>query len=225
MVGAVLFAVLVMACPRTAWSQPEQIMISGIVRDFEDSLLPWGHPDFESPDFNPGPKKYIGFLVETTLGADGKPVLATLDGTGTVVVKQWMDSLGRDISHTVYNPALGDTVGQTGMTTDVVIESQDSFNQWYNDVLGVNMSKYLPIIVKLQADGTYVFDSDVDEALRQHGRLLPHRRPALRQRGHRVQTRGAARRRGGSQLPLHLRGTLDVPVRRGRRAFLLLHGR
>ena len=82
-------------------------------------------------------------------------------------------SLGRNISHTVYNPALGDTSGQTSISTDVVIESRDSFNQWFNDVLGVNMSKYLPIIVRLQWDGTYVFDSAVDEPYASMGGFYP----------------------------------------------------
>ncbi len=172
-IGAALFAVAVMAGPRTACGQPEQIMISGIVRDFEDMLLPWGHPDFESPNLSAAFKKYVAYLVEPTLGADGKPVLATPDGTGKVVVKQWMDASGRGISHTLYNPALGDTSGQTSITTDVAIESEDTFNQWYNDVLGVNMSKWLPIIVKLQFDGTYVFDSAVDEPYASMGGFFP----------------------------------------------------
>jgi len=51
----------------------------------------------------------------------------------------------------------------TSRWADVVIDSELSFNEWYNDVLGVNMSMWLPIVVNLQADGTYVFDSAVDE--------------------------------------------------------------
>ncbi len=151
--ATVVFIALGMAWPRAACGQ-QQIMISGLIRDFRDMFAPGGHPDFESPNFNPGPKKYIAYLVEPTLGADGNPILASPDGTGTTVAKQWKDSSGRNISHTVYNPALGDTVGQTSITTDVVIESAATFNEWYTDVLGVNMSMWLPIVVKLQPGGT-----------------------------------------------------------------------
>jgi len=40
----------------------------------------------------------------------------------------------------------------TSRWADVVIDSELSFNEWYNDVLGVNMSMWLPIVVKLQAE-------------------------------------------------------------------------
>jgi fibro-slime domain-containing protein len=164
-----------MAWPRYAAhaTGPQQILLSGLIRDFQDMFAPGGHPDFESPNFNPGPKKYVAFLVEPILGSDGNPVLATPDGTGQVVVTQWMDNLGRNISHTTYNAGLGDTAGQLGITTDVVIESELTFNDWYNDVLGVNMSMWLPIVVNLQADGTYVFDSAVDEPYASKGGFFP----------------------------------------------------
>ncbi len=170
-----MFIALGMAWPRSASAAapPQQIMLSGLIRDFKDMFAAGGHPDFEMPNFNPGPMKHMAYLVEPTLGTDGNPVLATPDGTGTVVVKQWKDSLGRNISHTVYDPALGDTVGQTSMTTNVVIDSELSFNEWYNDVLGVNMSMWLPIVVKLQADGSYVFDSAVDEPYASKGGFFP----------------------------------------------------
>ncbi len=170
-----LFIALGTAWPRAACGQPSQIMLSGVVRDFQDMFAPGGHPDFESANLNVPQKKYVAYLVEPTLGSDGNPVLASPDGTGKVVVKHWTDVSGRNISHTVYTqfPAAGDKVGQTSITTDVVVESESSFNEWYNDVLGVNMSVWLPIVVNLRPGGTYVFDSAVDEPYASMGGFFP----------------------------------------------------
>jgi len=170
--GAALLTAVVMTCPRTASGQPSEILLSGVVRDFRDMFVPGGHPDFEAPNLNVPQKKYVAFLVEPTLGADGNPVLASPDGTGVVVTRQWKDAMGRDISHTMYDPAI-DTIGVTSITTNVAIESEASFNQWYNDVLGVNMSMWLPIVVKRQLNGTYVFDSSVDEPYASKGGFFP----------------------------------------------------
>jgi len=170
-----LFTIFGMAWPRAACGQPSQILISGVIRDFQDMFAPGGHPDFEAPNLNVPLKKYVGYLVETNLGSDGNPVLATPDGTGTIVVKHWTDVMGRNISHTLYDlyPAPGDKTGQTSITTNVAIESEITFDEWYNDVLGVNMSMWLPIVVNLQADGTYVFDSAVDEPYASKGGFFP----------------------------------------------------
>ena len=87
--GAALLTAVVMACPRSASGQPSEILLSGVVRDFRDMFVPGGHPDFEAPNLNVPLKKYVAYLVEPTLGADGNPVLASPDGTGVVVTAHW----------------------------------------------------------------------------------------------------------------------------------------
>ncbi len=52
----------------------------GVVRDFHMGTLPGGHPDFETAPSSP---TAITGIVETTLGADGKPVYANPNATIT----------------------------------------------------------------------------------------------------------------------------------------------
>lgn len=88
------------------------IPLTGTIRDFKDS-----HPDFEYViATDPG-------IVETTLGADGKPVYAGLIGNPTT----------------------------TGAA---------NFNQWYNDVAGVNSSQSLTIdITDPDNNGIYTYSN------------------------------------------------------------------
>jgi len=77
-------AALALALPLAAQAAP--ITLTGTIRDFNSAGSPMGHPDFEA---------YLGTetgLVQTTLGADGKPVLsAGAHGTVTSAASfyQW----------------------------------------------------------------------------------------------------------------------------------------
>lgn len=92
---AALGAGLLAGMPMTAGA--DEIVLTGVVRDFLIS-----HPDMQKAQKDFGVKPG---LVESTLGADGKPVLVS--------------------NHN----------GFRGM-----ISSADSFNQWFRDVPGVNIS-------------------------------------------------------------------------------------
>jgi fibro-slime domain-containing protein len=148
-----------------AQSEPAFLELTGTVRDFREHEEPDGHPDFEC-DKHKGRGLYQGGMVETTLGADRKPVY--VEGDLFHVMEDWEDSAGRPICWTLYDPGRGDTPGKFVTTDDHgcnwtgFVESPASFSQWYNDVLSVNLSMPLTLTFVLQADGTYVFDDKID---------------------------------------------------------------
>jgi len=91
---------------------------------------------------------------------------------GTIIVDQFQDSSGNNIAPQMYNPLL-DVVGTRGPQTDGAIESEDTFNEWYNEILGVNMSTVTEIKLLRQGDGSYRFDSDTDPPYDQLGGFYP----------------------------------------------------
>ncbi|WP_437820042.1 fibro-slime domain-containing protein [Sorangium sp. So ce1078] len=104
-----------------------------LYRDFNDT-----HPDFEM-DFRGDVVRRE--LVEPALDSEGKPV--------------FLDSIG--CSADLQTP-LG---CRDGNPNQVVITSKESFDQWYRDVPGVNMSfpKQLELEESPPGSGQYVFDS------------------------------------------------------------------
>ena len=103
-------------------------------RDFKET-----HPDFEMPTFRGDEPRRK--LIEPTLGDDRKPVF--LDSIGCFADRE--TQLGcRD-----------------GVGTQKTITSEESFNQWYRDVPGVNMTfnKELALEESPPGSGQYVFES------------------------------------------------------------------
>ena len=150
---------------------PDSIELTGTVRDFEEQggCGSNGHPDFEVT-----PSKGYGQYcknIATQLGTDGKPVFV---GNGKKVRWQCTDSNYQPICWTMYDASQGDhnIKYRKGHSTGG-IESEDSFNQWYNDVEDVNIS--IPLTIKLmrQQDGSYVFDDQLDENYQQLGGFFP----------------------------------------------------
>ena len=66
------WVIVAVATPQAALGQ--DIVLTGIVRDFQPNSFAQGHPDFEQSDPTMPDKKYIAFCVEPVLGDDGKPV-------------------------------------------------------------------------------------------------------------------------------------------------------
>ena len=95
---------------------PEELTVTGTIRDFRFRGTEGGHPDFE-----PGTGNVVQGLVLKDLGGDRKPILADPDS-------------GRGL-----------------------IESAESFNQWYNDVDGVNTSRSLDLTL-IRDNDVYRFD-------------------------------------------------------------------
>ncbi|MGV3619708.1 MAG: DUF4215 domain-containing protein, partial [Archangium sp.] len=96
--------------------QQQSLGIPVVYRDFLPLGMDGGHIDFENVSVDDRG------VVATMLGADGKPVYASM----------------------------GTTASTHGAAT---------FNQWYRDTPGVNMTEVSRLQVDLQPNGSYVFDS------------------------------------------------------------------
>jgi len=151
-------------------SGPSTIELTGVVRDFRERTAEGGHPDFEyRPDAGFG--HYTG-NISPQLGEDGKPVFT---GGGHKVTSQHRDAAGRPICWNLYDPALGDTAGVAGVSDSGGIQSAESFDQWFRDSLGMNLStsSELTLRFQLQNDGSYVFDDKADPYYSTKGGFFP----------------------------------------------------
>jgi len=147
---------------------PETLELTGVVRDFKERTVQGGHPDFErQPD---GGFKHYSGNVEEDLGEDGRPVYT---GEGYYVRRQWKDSSNKPICWTVYDKQLGDKKGRKGGSDSGGIQSAATFDQWYRDVPGVNISMPLTLTFDRQNDGSYVFDDKTDPNFSQLGGFFP----------------------------------------------------
>jgi fibro-slime domain-containing protein len=147
------------AVPAAMAPPPEVIYLTGTVRDFIEYSKPNGHTDMERD-----PSLGFGLYcknIATTLGEDGKPVFI---GGGRLINSQWRDSANRPICYNVFNqfPKAGDQAGTQGGISTGGIANATSFNKWFNDVVGTNMSQALTLNLNRQADGSYVFDDKLD---------------------------------------------------------------
>jgi fibro-slime domain-containing protein len=163
-----------LSSPRTAVGAedevPEVLELTGIVRDFRERTVEGGHPDFERrPDHGFG--HYVQNIAPY-LGADAKPVFA---GGGRKVDRQWKDAADRPICWRVAQeyPRPGDEAGELGASDSGGIESVPSFDLWYRDQPGVNMSSLLLLTLQRQDDGTYVFDDQLDPEYEALGGFFP----------------------------------------------------
>ena len=68
---------------------------------------------------------------------------------------------------------VGEIEGSLGVADNGGIQSADSFNQWFRDVLGVNVSAPLTLTLVRQSDGTYVFDDLSDPTYSARGGFFP----------------------------------------------------
>lgn len=149
---------------------PDSVALKGIVRDFRERSHSLGHPDFERrPDG--GFALYSG-NISPVLGEDGKPVFT---GDGFKVTNQWTDTEGRPICYHIAQsyPMPGDSDGSVGAADTGGIQSADTFDKWFNDTPGTNMSALLSITFQQTDDGTYVFDDKRDPDFQELGGFFP----------------------------------------------------
>ncbi len=147
---------------------PEYIELTGVVRDFRERNHADGHTDFEMRP-TAGFGQYCG-NISPSLSGDGKPVFI---GEGWKIRNQWKDSSNRDICYLLYDPDLGDTAGSQGTSNTGGIHTESSFNQWYRDVPGVNMSAPLTLTLVRGDDGSYIFDDKIDPEYDALGGFFP----------------------------------------------------
>ena len=170
-VATVLALAAVATGPVTAQeTPPETVELTGIVRDFRERTDNGGHPDFERrpPE---GYRLYKG-LVETFLDENGRPVFT---GEGTVMRKSWRDWQGKRICACVASrhPRSGDKSGKAAETGSGGIQSPRSFELWYQDQAGINMSAPLAITFLKREDGAWAFDDELDPAYAELGGFFP----------------------------------------------------
>lgn len=146
------------------------ITLTGVVRDFKGvAESGGGHPDFEIVPAG-GYGHYTG-NVANELSSTGNPVFT---GQGKKVRTQWRDSAGRNINPLMFNASRGDRAGAWGDASRGGISSADSFNQWFEDSPGVNLSMPLPLTLVWDEEGQkYVFDDRTDPTFSGRGGFFP----------------------------------------------------
>ena len=147
---------------------PETLVLTGVVRDFKERTVEGGHPDFERRP-NRGFGHYVGNVAES-LDADGKPVF---DGDGYRLGGQFRNSSGDNICWCLFDSSAGDTAGYSKGSDTGGIQDEESFRHWFRDYPGINISRLQDITLVRQADGAYVFDSDVDRTYAERGGFFP----------------------------------------------------
>jgi len=148
---------------------PEVLNLTGVVRDFKASNATGGHPDFQRRP-NSGFAQYIGNIAPY-MNSDGKPVFT---GGGGKLTSQWRDSNDNPICYLLYDPDMGDVQGSRSSAVDSgSITSAATFDQWFKDTPGVNMSKPLTLSLVRQSDGSYVFDDKEDPLYANLGGFFP----------------------------------------------------
>lgn len=147
---------------------PAQLELTGVVRDFRERTARGGHPDFErEPDY--GFRHYMGNIADR-LGDDGRPVFT---GAGFLVDEQWTDAAGKPIYYGLFDSGRGDSAGRQGPASTGGVDSAESFNAWFRDTPGVNLSSALTLKLTRSASDSYVFDDKLDPLYRNKGGFFP----------------------------------------------------
>ncbi len=149
---------------------PQQIVLTGTVRDFKERGVQGGHTDFE---FRPtgGFGHYMGIVSDYLNDAD-KPTMAS---SGNRLRSHWMDAQGRKMisSKDYIAPREGDVQGSLGSAAGA-IHSSAEFDQWFRDTPGVNVSKQLDLtLVRQPGSNVYVFDDKHDTTYANLGGFFP----------------------------------------------------
>lgn len=152
---------------------PATLTLTGTVRDFKEWNVPGGHIDFDKngrSNLIPCSAPIYSGNIRSTISSDNKPLFV---GGGYGVSTQWKDKNGRAICYTLFDPTKGDVAGAKACDTTGGIKDAASFNQWFTDVPGVNMSSALTLTLVRQSDGTYVFDDKSDPLYKNKGGFFP----------------------------------------------------
>lgn len=149
---------------------PEEITLTGIVRDFRERNAEGGHPDFERQPSG-GFGQYVG-MVSDYLDDDGKPVF---NSTGLKLGSQWRNADNQNIipSKDYIASREGDQAGSL-RTNSGALTDATNFHQWFRDVQGVNLSKQLDLtLVRQPNSNVYTFDDKTAEAFEGKGGFFP----------------------------------------------------
>lgn len=94
-----------------------------------------------------------------TLEDDGTPPAVTTTPKGFKVSSQWRDDKGNAIPPHLFGTATGDVAGSKGSASTGGIYSAQSFEQWYTDVMGTNLSAQVNLRLT-KNDGVWEYLSD-----------------------------------------------------------------
>lgn len=144
-----------------AEAQASTLTVHAVVRDFRAYHEDGGHPDMQrwSGSVRVG-------LIGDALGPDGKPVHAST--SGDMLRTPYLDMAGRPVRpQLVIDGTIPGTPGSLELRSDSRITSAESFDTWFRDVPGVNMSTAVPLtlVEEEPGSGIYIFDSgNIDPA-------------------------------------------------------------
>ena len=163
----------------TLWLDPSVTVLSA------GTTPGWGWMQDDHPHF-PGPG--IKWNTDGGVGSGGQLFSIVVDGHYYGTNASWAQAKGgggttfaqapffgpsteRSTNGTPYkeywalvnDPSIGDEEGLMGTADPGGIVSADTFDMWFRDVPGVNMSRPQSITLKRQGDGSYVFDDRNDE--------------------------------------------------------------
>ncbi len=144
------------------------ITIEATIRDFRGYDRPNGHPDFQRFAGN----TTVG-LVNSQLGEEGVPTVKSL--RGQKISAEYRDSRGRNINPAMYDARRGDRAGSLSRGgSGNGFDSVASFDQWYRDIPGVNLTTSVPLTLdRTPGTNVYVFDSDVAEPYASRSGFFP----------------------------------------------------
>lgn len=148
---------------------PDVMTFTAIIRDFKSASETAGHADFETF----GNSDATMNLIQPSLDSDGRPVFK--DSYGDAGCAKFKNAAGQRIMPSMYDASKGDVkTGDLVKGTAKQIASAESFNKWYRDMAGVNVSKTVPIkLNRVAGTKRYVFDSAVDEPYKSRGGFFP----------------------------------------------------
>jgi len=150
---------------------PDELTLTGVVRDFQERSADGGHEDFERRPSS-GFGHYM-YMVEDQLDDSGSPVFRS---TGQKVSSNWRDAQGRNImAPREYISSMdGDSSGYTSSGSTGASTTAENFSMWFADTPGVNSSAPLSVTLRRQAGSSvYTFDDREDEFFSSRGGFFP----------------------------------------------------
>jgi len=167
----------------------DTLTLTGTVRDFREWDDNGGHLDFESRPAS-GFGMYME-IVKDTLGEDGLPQFRSVgrkvhgqatNGMGEAIIgeKPYIQQQSGDTPPVLASPGgedQGDGFGaddHEGKYQQGAVFSEDTFNQWFRDVPGVNLTSSFPItLVREPGSNLYVFDDKDVSHFQARGGFFP----------------------------------------------------
>jgi len=150
---------------------PDELMLTGVVRDFRERSAEDGHADFERRPSS-GFGHYM-YMVEDQLDDRGAPVFRS---SGQKVSSNWRDAQGRNIMapREYIASSDGDQSGYTNSGSTGASTTAENFSMWFADTPGVNSSAPLSVTLRRQeGSSVYTFDDREDEFFAGRGGFFP----------------------------------------------------